>query len=65
MVQNSIHGKHKCCSLCNKLFEVSILEDNKVTSNITAHRIDNKQAHVLSNCRLMCIKCNISKKIKP
>ena len=57
------YKNHKGCPLCNKLFEVSILEDNKVTSNITADRIDNKQAHRISNCQIMCTKCNeITKK---
>ena len=36
------------------LFEVSILE-NKVTSNVTANRMDNKQPYAISNCHLMCI----------
>lgn len=53
---------HKCCPLCGCLFEVSILEDNRVTSNITADRIDNIKPHTISNCRLMCTKCNISKR---
>lgn len=53
---------HKNCPSCNKLFEVSILEDNKVTSNITADRIDNKQPHTISNCQLMCTKCNVTKR---
>lgn len=48
---------HKNCSLC----EVSILRDHKVTSNITADRIDNNKSHVKSNSRLMSIKCNTSK----
>ena len=37
------------------LFEVSILEENKVTSNVTANRMDNKQPYAISNCHLMCI----------
>ena len=53
---------HKNCPLCNVLFEVSILEDNKVTSNITADRIDNNKPHIKSNCNLACVSCNVAKR---
>lgn len=58
----SQYRDNKNCPLCNTLFEVSILKDNKVTSNITADRKDNKQPHTVPNCQLMCIKCNVTKK---
>ena len=51
---------NKKCPLCNVSFEVSILEDNKVTSNITADRIDNNKPHIKSNCKLACVSCNVA-----
>ena len=53
---------NKNCSLCKTLFDVTIEKDNAVKSNITADRKDNKYAHTIKNCQLMCIKCNISKR---
>ena len=52
----------KQCPLCDVLFEVSIHEDNKVTSNITADRIDNHKPHIKSNCQLVCVSCNVAKR---
>ena len=51
---------NKKCPLCSVPFEVSILEDNKVTSNITADRIDNNKPHIKSNCKLACVSCNVA-----
>ena len=53
---------NKKCPLCNVTFEVSILEDNKVTCNITADRIDNNKPHIKSNCKLACVSCNVAKR---
>ena len=53
---------HKKCPLCGVLFEVKIHEDNKVTSNITADRIDNNKPHIKSNCKLACVSCNVAKR---
>ena len=53
---------NKKCPLCNVSFEVSILEDNKVTSNITADRMDNNKPHIKSNCKLTCVSCNVAKR---
>lgn len=53
---------HKHCPLCKTLFKVTIQKDNKVISNITADRKDNKKAHTISNCQLMCLKFNVSKR---
>jgi len=53
---------NKKCPLCNVSFEVSILEDNKVTSNITADRMDNNKPHIKSNCKLACVSCNVAKR---
>ena len=50
---------NKMCPLCNVLFEVSILEDNMVMSNITADRMDNSKPHTKSNCKLACVSCNV------
>ena len=53
---------NKSCPLCRAPFEVVIENDNNVTSNITVDRKDNRQAHIVSNCQLMCVKCNNSKR---
>ena len=36
--------------------------DNTVKSNLTIDRIDNKIAHIKSNCKICCFMCNVSKK---
>ena len=56
------YSNNKKCPLCNVLFEVSILEDNKVTSNITADRMDNNKPHIKSNCKPTCVSCNVAKR---
>ena len=53
---------NKKCPLCNVVFEVKIHEDNKVTSNISADRIDNNKPHIKSNCQLACVACNVAKR---
>ena len=54
---------NKSCLLCKTLFdEVSILEDNKVTSDINNDKKDNGQAHAIKISQLMCIKYNVTRK---
>ena len=56
---------NKSCILCKTLFdEVSILEDNKVTSDINNDKKDNGQAHAIKISQLMCIKYNVIRKQK-
>jgi hypothetical protein len=49
------------CYYCDTNFQIEIQENN-VSSNITADRINSKIGHVKSNCLLSCIGCNVSKK---
>ena len=50
------------CSYCLKDLEIFIDNDNTVKSNLTIDRIDNKLAHIKSNCKICCHHCNVSKK---
>ena len=49
------------CYMCKKSFSLDII-DSVVKSDITADRIDNKLAHTKNNCKLACVKCNITAK---
>lgn len=49
------------CCLCNIPFEIT-LDNGSVSSNLTVDRLNNNFAHIKSNCRLTCIKCNCSRK---
>ncbi len=50
------------CSYCLKDLELFIDNDNNVKSDLTIDRIDNKLAHIKTNCKLSCLICNVSKK---
>ena len=50
------------CSYCLKDLEIFIDNENSVKSNLTIDRIDNKLAHIKSNCKICCFMCNVSKK---
>jgi hypothetical protein len=50
------------CSYCLKDLEIFIDNDNAVKSNLTIDRIDNRLAHIKTNCKICCLTCNISKK---
>ena len=50
------------CKFCNKTFELYLNEDNKVISDISCDRIDNKISHLKNNCVLSCVNCNCSRK---
>jgi hypothetical protein len=52
--------KNECC-ICKCPLELC-LNDGTVTSNVTVDRIMNDLAHIQSNCKLSCIKCNCSRK---
>ena len=49
------------CTLCNSRFTLDVNNGN-FNSNITVDRIDNKLAHIKSNCQMACLHCNASKK---
>ena len=38
------------------------MENGDVETNLTVDRIDNRIAHIKKNCRLCCLKCNVSRK---
>jgi hypothetical protein len=50
------------CSYCLKDLELFIDNDNNVKSDLTIDRIDNRFAHIKTNCKLSCLICNVSKK---
>lgn len=52
--------KSSHCFLCRTPYEINV-QNGKVTSNLTVDRIDNKIAHIQSNCRLCCSDCNRAK----
>ena len=54
------HGTY--CKYCKVNMMLYVAEDSIVQSNITVDRINNKLAHIKSNCQLCCLHCNISKK---
>ena len=59
---NEMHMKQEGqCLNCKAPFEM-VLEDGYVRSNITVDRIDNTKAHLKTNCKLTCIKCNCSRR---
>ena len=48
------------CIDCEQAFNVEhILDDN---NNLTVDRIDSKISHVIGNCELRCVKCDVAKK---
>ena len=53
-------GRH--CVKCNKLFDFSFDKNNNVQSDFTIDRICNSLAHVKSNCQVMCLQCNCTKR---
>ena len=53
-------GANEVCCLCNEPYE-TIIVNGKVVSNLTVDRIDNSLAHLKSNCRLCCRKCNCAR----
>ena len=45
------------CTDCNEPFVVERV-DHKLTTNLTANRLDNDKAHYISNCNSLCVMCN-------
>ena len=50
------------CSYCMKDLQIYINNENNVISDLTIDRVDNRFAHIKSNCKICCLICNISKK---
>jgi len=53
--------KSQKCGHCKKQFERYIDKNNHVISNITVDRIDNVKPHIMSNCVLRCLECNVKR----
>ena len=45
------------CTDCNEPFIVE-RDGHKLTTNLTANRLNNDKAHYISNCNSMCVMCN-------
>ena len=45
------------CTDCNEPFIVERV-DHKLTTNLSANRLNNDKAHYISNCNSMCVLCN-------
>ena len=54
------HGTY--CKFCKVNMMLYVGENSIVQSNITVDRINNKLAHIKTNCQLCCHQCNITKK---
>lgn len=54
---------NKSCSVCREPYE-TICENGYIHSNVSVDRIDNTLAHIKSNCRLMCVSCNVKRSNK-
>jgi hypothetical protein len=55
--------KNLSCYYCPNDFNISIdRKNNRVKTDITAHRLDNSRAHTKDNCVICCLHCNVSKK---
>ena len=50
------------CSYCLKDLQIFIDNNNNVISDLTIDRVDNRLAHIKSNCKICCFMCNVSKK---
>ena len=57
---NKLAQNNECC-ICKCALELC-LNDGTVTSNVTVDRINNKFAHIKSNCKISCVRCNCSRK---
>ena len=60
-IRTTRRAQNNKCYICKCALELC-LDDGKVTSNVTVDRIDNNLAHIKTNCKLSCIKCNCSRK---
>jgi hypothetical protein len=54
--------KNNYCKFCNNTFNLYLNEENNVSSDITADRINNDLPHTKNNCFLSCYICNCSRK---
>ena len=61
-ISNLYHQSEECkhCPACNQRFVLGVI-DGKVECNITLDRINNNKSHYASNCRLLCLDCNIAR----
>jgi hypothetical protein len=54
--------KNNYCKFCNNTFNLYLNDENNVSSDITADRINNDLPHTKNNCFLSCYICNCSRK---
>ena len=45
------------CADCNEPFVVE-RDGHKLTTNLSANRLDNEKAHYINNCNSLCVMCN-------
>ena len=48
------------CTVCREPYE-TVVENDKVYSNLTVDRLDNSKAHTKDNIRICCVTCNVTK----
>ena len=48
-----------CCANCGVKFNLDT-RGGKLSSNFTAHRVDNRLCHSIDNCEAYCCHCNSS-----
>jgi hypothetical protein len=54
--------KNNYCKFCNTTFSLYLNDENNVTSDLTADRINNELPHTKLNCFLSCYICNCSRR---
>jgi len=59
-INNELMRYEKRCPICKDFFKIHF--ENEFECNITVDRINNSKPHVKSNCRLICLHCNVTKK---
>jgi hypothetical protein len=62
-IKDKYNDQGKECCHCRCYLEMELI-NGEVRSNITVDRINNKLAHVKSNCKLSCASCNVKRSNK-
>ena len=47
----------RCCTKCGDTFSCEV-KGSKVSSNLTANRVDNRKPHYIDNIIPLCVNCN-------
>lgn len=53
------YKKNPTCEHCMKQFEIEFSTGLEINSDLTVDRINNKLAHLKTNCVLSCLHCNV------